>query len=103
MKEGIGGVFVLQAIVVAMIIITCLLAFSVNYTKAFRVKNEIRNIADGYGFFVGVAIVVGRARNQKGAQPDQKRQRIYFGGHNRHARSYRGLNRHILRKRNFGQ
>ena len=46
MKEGVGGVFVLQAIVVAMIIITCLLAFSVNYTKAFRVKNEIRNIIE---------------------------------------------------------
>jgi len=41
-----GGIFTLQAIVVALIIIMCLMAFAVNYTKAFRVKNEIRNIIE---------------------------------------------------------
>lgn len=46
MKEAMGGVFTLQAIVFALIIIMCLMAFAVNYSKAFRVKNEIRSIIE---------------------------------------------------------
>lgn len=46
MKDAIGGVFTLQAIVVALIIIMCLMAFAVNYSKAFRLKNEIRSIIE---------------------------------------------------------
>lgn len=46
MKDAIGGVFTLQAIVIALLIIMCLMAFAVNYSKAFRVKNEIRSIIE---------------------------------------------------------
>lgn len=46
MKNAIGGVFTIEAIVVFMIIVNCFLAFSVNYTKAFRAKNEIRSIIE---------------------------------------------------------
>lgn len=46
MKEAISGAMTLQIIVIFMIIINCYLAFSVNYTKAFRVKNEIRSIIE---------------------------------------------------------
>lgn len=46
MKNAIGGVFTLQAIVIALIIIMCLMAFAVNYSKAFRLKNEIRSIIE---------------------------------------------------------
>lgn len=46
MKEAMGGVFTLQAIVFALIVIMCLMAFAVNYSKAFRVKNEIRSIIE---------------------------------------------------------
>lgn len=46
MRDAIGGAMTLQIIVVFMIIINCYLAFSVNYTKAFRVKNEIRSIIE---------------------------------------------------------
>lgn len=46
MRDAIGGVFTLQAIVIFMIVVNCFLAFSVNYTKAFRVKNEIRSIIE---------------------------------------------------------
>ena len=46
MKEAFGGIFTLQFIVVFMIIVNCFLAFSVNYTKAFRAKNEIRSIIE---------------------------------------------------------
>lgn len=46
MRDAIGGAMTLQIILIFMIIINCYLAFSVNYTKAFRVKNEIRNIIE---------------------------------------------------------
>lgn len=46
MKDAMGGIFTLQAIVVALLIIMCLMAFAVNYSKAFRVKNEIRSIIE---------------------------------------------------------
>lgn len=44
MKEAIGQAFSLEFIIVFMLILNGYLAFSVNYTKAFRVKNEIRSI-----------------------------------------------------------
>lgn len=46
MRDAISGAMALQVIVIFMIIINCYLAFSVNYTKAFRVKNEIRSIVE---------------------------------------------------------
>ena len=48
MRDAIGGVFILQAILVFMIVVNAFLAFSVNYTKAFRAKNEIRSIIEKY-------------------------------------------------------
>ena len=48
MRDAIGGLFSLQAIVIFMIVVNCFLAFSVNYTKAFRAKNEIRSIIEKY-------------------------------------------------------
>lgn len=36
----------MQMILIFLIIVNCYLAFSVNYTKAFRVKNEIRSIIE---------------------------------------------------------
>jgi len=44
MKEAMGQVFSLEFIIVFLLIINGYLAFNVNYTKAFRVKNEIRSI-----------------------------------------------------------
>lgn len=44
MKEAIGGVFSLEFIIVFLLLLNGYLAFNVNYTKAFRVKNEIRSI-----------------------------------------------------------
>lgn len=46
MRDAISGAMTLQIIVIFLIIINCYLAFSVNYTKAFRVKNEIRSIVE---------------------------------------------------------
>ena len=46
MRDAIGGAFSITAIVVFLIIVNCFLAFSVNYTKAFRAKNEVRSIIE---------------------------------------------------------
>lgn len=46
MRDAIGGAFSITAIVIFLIIVNCFLAFSVNYTKAFRAKNEIRSIIE---------------------------------------------------------
>ena len=46
MRDAISGAMALQIILIFLIIINCYLAFSVNYTKAFRVKNEIRSIVE---------------------------------------------------------
>ena len=46
MKDAIGGAMSLQMILIFLILINSYLAFSVNYTKAFRVKNEIRSIIE---------------------------------------------------------
>ncbi len=46
MREAIGGVFTLQIILVFVILINGYMAYSVNYTRAFRVKNGIINIVE---------------------------------------------------------
>lgn len=43
MKEAIGQTYALQIILVFVVFLNAFLAFSVNYTKAFRVKNKIIN------------------------------------------------------------
>ena len=44
MRDAIGGVFSLQIILVFVILVNGYMAYSVNYTRAFRVKNQIINI-----------------------------------------------------------
>ena len=44
MKEAIGGVFSLEFVIIFLLLLNGYLAFNVNYSKAFRVKNEIRSI-----------------------------------------------------------
>ena len=46
MRDAIGGVFSLQIIVIFMLVVNGYLAFTVNYTKAFRVKNQIIQIIE---------------------------------------------------------
>lgn len=46
MRDAIGGVFSLQIILVFVILINGYMAYSVNYTRAFRVKNGIINIVE---------------------------------------------------------
>ena len=43
MKEAVGQTISLQVILVFLVFLNAFLAFSVNYTKAFRVKNKVIN------------------------------------------------------------
>lgn len=48
MRDAIGQVFTLQIILVFVLLINGYMAYSVNYTRAFRVKNQIVNIVEQY-------------------------------------------------------
>lgn len=48
MREAIGQVFTLQIILAFVLLINGYMAYSVNYTRAFRVKNQIINIIEQY-------------------------------------------------------
>ena len=56
MKEAVGQTISLQVILVFMVFLNAFLAFSVNYTKAFRAKNGIIDLIEqheGYTFYNG--------------------------------------------------
>ena len=46
MREAIGGTWLTQLIIIFMLIFVAFLALSLNYTKAFKVKNEILSIIE---------------------------------------------------------
>ncbi len=48
MRDALGSLFSLQIILAFVILINGYLAYSVNYTRAFRVKNGIINIIEQY-------------------------------------------------------
>ena len=47
MRDALGGTVVLVIIVVFIVIVSGYMAFNVNYTKAFRIKNKI---VDNYNY-----------------------------------------------------
>ncbi len=53
MREAIGGAMSIQIIIIFLLIVNAYLAFTVNYTKAFRVKNEIISIIEKNEGFTG--------------------------------------------------
>lgn len=46
MRDAIGGAMTIQIILIFLLLINGYLAFSVNYTKAFRTKNQIISIIE---------------------------------------------------------
>lgn len=46
MREAIGGTWLTQLIILFMLIFVAFLALSLNYTKAFKVKNEVMTIIE---------------------------------------------------------
>ncbi len=56
MRESIGGTWLLGFVVLFIVLFSAFLAFSINYTKAFKVKNFIINTIeenDGFSSFKG--------------------------------------------------
>ena len=56
MRDAIGQVFALQVILIFVMLINGYMAYSVNYTRAFRVKNQIVNIIEEYPSFDQVTL-----------------------------------------------
>ena len=54
MREAIGGAMSIQFIIIFLLLVNSYLAFTVNYTKAFRVKNEIISIIEKNEGLTGV-------------------------------------------------
>lgn len=48
MREAIGGTWLTQLIIIFMLLFVAFLALSLNYTKAFKVKNELLTIIEKY-------------------------------------------------------
>ncbi len=46
MREAIGGTWITQLIIIFMLVFVAFLALALNYTKAFKVKNEILTIIE---------------------------------------------------------
>ena len=48
MREAIGGAALMKIIIVIIVAFNAYLALSVNYSKAFRVKNQVINLLEQY-------------------------------------------------------
>ncbi|MBE6161217.1 MAG: hypothetical protein E7158_03255 [Firmicutes bacterium] len=46
MREVIGGTWITQLVIVFMFVFAAFLALSINYSKAFKIKNEVLNIIE---------------------------------------------------------
>lgn len=51
MRETIGATWVYQLVIVFMLIFVAFLALTMNYTKAFKVKNDVLSIVEKYEGF----------------------------------------------------
>lgn len=48
MREAIGGTWLTQLVIIFMLVFVAFLALSLNYTKAFKMKNEVLTIIEKY-------------------------------------------------------
>ncbi len=48
MREAIGGTWLTQLVIIFMLLFVAFLALSLNYTKAFKMKNEVLTIIEKY-------------------------------------------------------
>ena len=57
MRESIGGALTLEIVIIFMVLVNSYLAYSVNYSKAFKVKNSIIDlIENNEGYPSGTAV-----------------------------------------------
>ncbi len=67
MREAVGGSIIIQWILIFLIVITCILAFAVNYAKAFRLKDAVLDyLEDGQGLTQDVAQKIESKRSLAG-------------------------------------
>ena len=65
MRESIGGTWLLGFVVLFIVLFSAYLAVSINYTKAFKVKNQIINIIEeNEGFTTSVGDVTSKTPEQ---------------------------------------
>lgn len=48
MRQSIGATWILQLVIVFMLIFVAFLALTINYTKAFKIKNEVISMIEKY-------------------------------------------------------
>lgn len=48
MREAIGGTWVYQLVIIFMLIFVAFLALTMNYTRAFKIKNDMLSIVEKY-------------------------------------------------------
>lgn len=48
MRQAIGSTWILQLVIVFMLIFVAFLTLSINYTRAFKIKNEIMSMVEKY-------------------------------------------------------
>ncbi len=78
MREAIGGTWLLGFVVLFIVLFSAYLAISINYTKAFRVKNQIINIIEeNEGFTRSVGDVSSKPNDQL-QQSTKTEDKIYF-------------------------
>ena len=54
MKESIGGTWLIGIVALFIVLFSAFMAYSINYTKAFRAKNSIIDLieqSEGYTFY----------------------------------------------------
>jgi hypothetical protein len=67
MKEAIGGAYSLTLVLAFLVVVITLLAFSINYTKAFRLKNAVLDyLEDGQGCTAATMEKIENIRNSVG-------------------------------------
>ena len=58
MREAIGGTWVYQLVIIFMLIFVAFLALTMNYRRAFKVKNDLLNIVEKYEGFSKTSIPI---------------------------------------------
>lgn len=78
MRESIGGTWLLGFVVAFIVIFSAYLAVSINYTKAFKVKNQIINlIEENEGFSKSIGDVSSKTDSQLKSS-SQTEDKIYY-------------------------
>lgn len=78
MREAIGGTWLIGFVVLFIVLFSAYLAVSINYTKAFKVKNQIINvIEENEGFTTSVGLVSGKPDDQLKAS-SKTEDKIYY-------------------------